>query len=612
MIYNLRSTILIIISLISSLTFLALAPLSGVRAADFFISPTGNDTYSGTSTTQPLASFNKAWEKLNPGDTLYLMDGTYYQTLSPSLGGAINTAINTQDYQTYPLDHPLRVKNYLTIKALNDGQAIIDGQYQRPPVQLDHEYIILEGIVAKNSSDMVYFLRSHNLIIRRCSGYNANPKENSHVFTAYAGGSPQDPANILIEDSVAGGSGRKMFMAYATYVNVIFRRLFAAWQEWTSDPGASYHPGEWPWGDGIEIYNWQQPDLTNYPGLVNSIVENSIVYGMLSNYGFSLSPNPARTQFNNFLGDMAIAIGQKWNRTASMTWPLCADPDGIDQSGNYLRPWPTWSDGSLGPKCNNWIGWYPHRAGFDFGVYEKPFYRHNTFRDLFATGNAMAGLVAGFQGVGWCNGTEGNNHYPCSKCNSVEVSPSDNCSPGVYTNSERSADNILDHLTLANNGIGTPVSNEGAGVEVNNYTLSMFDNFGSKSNLYLEGNSGYADKSKGARLRYRYINGTLTTQELWPWPMEDRIRSEFNTHLQPYHGVNSELQNFSVTNTIVPLINQYTAVPVPLSSSNPFDLDSNSVIDYRDLLLFLPRFNPLGSFTLFDFNSLIKYFGTSL
>ncbi len=31
---------------------------------------------------------------------------------------------------------------------------------------------------------------------------------------------------------------------------------------------------------------------------------------------------------------------------------------------------------------------------------------------------------------------------------------------------------------------------------------------------------------EGARLSYRYIDGVITTQPLWPWPMEDQIKNE--------------------------------------------------------------------------------------
>jgi hypothetical protein len=29
---------------------------------------------------------------------------------------------------------------------------------------------------------------------------------------------------------------------------------------------------------------------------------------------------------------------------------------------------------------------------------------------------------------------------------------------------------------------------------------------------------------QGARLCHRYVNGTLTEEKLWPWPMDDRIK----------------------------------------------------------------------------------------
>jgi hypothetical protein len=31
---------------------------------------------------------------------------------------------------------------------------------------------------------------------------------------------------------------------------------------------------------------------------------------------------------------------------------------------------------------------------------------------------------------------------------------------------------------------------------------------------------------EGARLTNRYVDGVLTDQPLWPWPMEDRIQAE--------------------------------------------------------------------------------------
>jgi len=503
----------LLLSLFSFFIFLSLA--YSVQATNYYISPTGNDVNNGTSESTPIRNFTKAWQLLFPGDTLILLDGTYYQTMAPNVrDGASNPNIDTSDYITYPLDHPLRTKNYITIKAKNDGKAIIDGQNQRLTVLLGYytqnwkgHYFILEGLVAKNSTEDVYFVMSHNVIIRRSSGFNASTDRNTHVFTTWTDGNPSDPSNILLEDNFASGTGRKMFVAYASYVNVVFRRNVGLWRDWR---GAIDCQNHWPTGDNIEIYNWDQPDLSNYPKLLgNSIVENNIALGGTPMYGISLSPNPAMTRENNFLGNISIWAGMQLGGTPR-TWN-CSD---IPSSCQPLT-------------CTKFTEWHAQRAGFNFGVYSHPTYINNTFRDLFAWGNGGVGLSAGEppDSTGW---------------------------------NSSSRNNILEHLTLANNGLGSPPPQEGAGTEItDNPSLRMFQTYGQLSNLYIEGDSRYPNKNAGARLRYRYVNGTLTNQELWPWPMEQRIKDE----LAREFGI----QNFSVTNTIVPLINQHTAVQVPLT-----------------------------------------------
>ena len=108
------------------LIYLFLTSATHAYAADYYVSPAGSDANSGTSQSAPVKTFNKAWQLLYPGDTLYLMDGTYYQSLEPNVrDGGPNPVININDYTAYPLDHPQRIKNYITVKALNDGKTII-------------------------------------------------------------------------------------------------------------------------------------------------------------------------------------------------------------------------------------------------------------------------------------------------------------------------------------------------------------------------------------------------------------------------------------------------------------------------------------------------------
>ena len=168
---------------------------------------------------------------------------------------------------------------------------------------------------------------------------------------------------------------------------------------------------------------------------------------------------------------------------------------------------------------------------------------------------------------------------------------------------------ILNRITLINNSIADVSPYNHSGIELPSEALSSFRDYGTIGDLFIEGNSQYADKQKGARLRYRYINGVLTNQELWPWPMEERIRIE----LAREFGI----QNYSVTNTIVPLINQYTAQQVPLGSGsptpsvtpspspNPADVNGSGGVDFNDLKLVLSNWLGISTCATFicDLNS---------
>ncbi|MEN6536532.1 MAG: Ig-like domain-containing protein, partial [Bryobacteraceae bacterium] len=119
-----------------------------------------------------------------------------------------------------------------------------------------------------------------------------------------------------------------------------------------------------------------------------------------------------------------------------------------------------------------------------------------------------------------------------------------------------STNNVLNHATLTNNGLGDPAPWEKLQgyPNVAEYALNMIKRAGSVQNLYVEGDDRYANKNAGARLRYRYVNGQLmdgsngeAAQELWPWPMEQRVKDELG---------------ISVTCEVGKLINQYTASPI--------------------------------------------------
>lgn len=453
-----------------------------VEAATYYVSPTGNDSASGTSQSTPWATFNRSWQSLQPGDTLLLMDGTYYQSIAPNVrDGAPNPAININDYQTYPLDHPERIKNYIKVKAINDGKAIIDGQGARIPVSSGYapngwwvgSYYVIEGVVAKNSSESVFVIENSNVVIRRCSGYNANINGNDHVFLLYG-------YNNLLEDCIAAGSGRKMILiigAGAGGGSSIVRRCFAAWQAWK---GANFCPGPWPWGDTIESYNSS-----------NNIIENSIGYGKAPLNGINVFAQSGATAANNkVLGSVMIKSGMNWDGSQEV-WP-CPSP---------------YNSGC--PSCADFSSNDALRMGFHLGNADGSYVTDNLFQDVFAWGNGGLGFNVSLRPIGSTN-----------------------------------MNNRLVRATLLNNGVGNPIY---AYIQNKSMTSEQRQLLSEIADSKIDGvayNGG-----GGARLIYRYVDGKLMdgtngqpAQQLWPWPMESRIKDEFAQEL----GVS----NFSVTQAI--------------------------------------------------------------
>ena len=95
-------------------TLLDAAPVIGTPI-NYYVSPTGNDANDGKSTSTPFQTLQKAANMTAPGDTVYLMDGTYsysgggrMATITKS--GAFNTLTNQPAYITYkavPGAHPI-------------------------------------------------------------------------------------------------------------------------------------------------------------------------------------------------------------------------------------------------------------------------------------------------------------------------------------------------------------------------------------------------------------------------------------------------------------------------------------------------------------------------
>ena len=127
----------------------------------YYVSPTGNDGATGTTSAAPWQTFAHAFSVMAPGDALVLEDGIYQESLAPppSLSGIANS--------------------HIAIGAQHDGQAWIDGGGTRIPIDLrGNDYFDIQGIVAFNSGAGVVVLEPYGAdhptynTLWRISAYN--------------------------------------------------------------------------------------------------------------------------------------------------------------------------------------------------------------------------------------------------------------------------------------------------------------------------------------------------------------------------------------------------------------------------------------------------------
>jgi hypothetical protein len=410
---------------------------------DYYISPTGSNTASGTSESEPWATFSYALSNLNPGDTLCVMDGTYYQSLRVSISGTSSEPI--------------------TIKALHDGAATIDGQNERKPAYITGDYFTIEGIVFQNSSGHVIDMEGSHNILRRISAYNAKNGDNSHIYVITGD-------DNLLEDCVSGGTGRYHFGIYESSNNVL-RRVYGKW----------------------DSYNGISPRavFSNY-GADSNLLENCIGSDVFPNYANELeyygvyqTREPSRSTqlptnhnryygcifYNNLQGGMVLA----------------------DSTG-------------------------PHTEIFNSVIFDHdrtdPFNSHATYR-------CMNGLAA----------ASNQNDMRVSNCTFVNNSGT----AIMYYGTEDLVNSIFMQNGTAFSGDGSHqycdfYGNTSNGTTINSTDMTVDPGFG-QNYLYVPDDSllkgaGQDGEDIGANVIYRYIDGQLTDEPLWPWPMEERICDE--------------------------------------------------------------------------------------
>jgi hypothetical protein len=119
------------------------------HATNYYLSPSGKDTNAGTSKTTAWATLNKAESfGLQPGDTLFIMGGHYY---------------NQQYSDVSPYTNGTRAKP-VVFKAYGDSVAVFQGtgatgdEYSRLYFKFGNgqDYIVIDGFSSLNPADSLF------------------------------------------------------------------------------------------------------------------------------------------------------------------------------------------------------------------------------------------------------------------------------------------------------------------------------------------------------------------------------------------------------------------------------------------------------------------------
>ena len=447
-------------------------------AATYYVSPAGYDTAPGTSSA-PWATFAHAMGVLRPGDTLFLEDGIYNQSLDITSSG---TSGNT-----------------VTFAAVSDGKAIVSTTYPDSALVIENDvaYVEVDGITFRNSGPNIgdsTGSQTHginigyadHITLRRIIS-NGSSGYNSMVISL------NGTTNSLLEDCAASGQGRVVLNMLGCS-NIVVRRC---WLNWTGpDTGGGDTPNV------VQVYD------SNNVLLENNIGTNFTSYNaqFFASWG----------HYNSISGNSFYAnIGYNTNNTASGIFVDAAEC-GYTVSGTIFSNNVAILNGSGGVAAeeinadpnngsvytnNTFVS--PNNTGGGLQTYYRPSCPAQPGAIANASSNVFSDTLTGLNG----NSSAVNNTILAHDFNDFY-----NVYSPLYDAAYISPPNFNSHEIQGDPNYAASTYGYGA------YLIAP---------AVMKG-QGQNGSDVGANVIYEYVNGTLTDTPLWPWPIEDRIFSEFN------------------------------------------------------------------------------------
>lgn len=449
--------------------FLAHLPVGIAFASVYYVSPRGNDKAPGTF-SKPWRSFSRAMLSIKPGDTLYLKNGVYYQSLDIAVSGTTSKPV--------------------IFKALHDGMAIVDGQWTKRALRISNRSNLrIDGITFRHSgggtnAHGLDISNSSHLVIYRViadgsSGYNSAVISLCGVHDS------------LLEDCAGSGPGR-VVLNLLDCSNVTVRRC---WLDWS---GPSTGGGDT--SSISQVYDSSNILFENNIG-VNLTRTPTDDFGIWAHY--------KNSAHNTFIGNIVY-------HTASYSVGGFRDNAEYGKHSSYdlfknnvsILP----ISGAYHSVTADVIGTDHHTSindtfvgdgdGTGFFVHERPNRASQVTTAVVKNCsflNTGGGITASSSGENSIGEHKYNNFFKVRTClwNQKQMVPPE-----------------LDGTENCNN--------RAPGYDVERYGKGAY--FLVPAALRGKGENG---SDIGAQIVFRYKNGKLTGVPLWPWPMEGRILAEF-------------------------------------------------------------------------------------
>jgi hypothetical protein len=264
-------------------------------SATYHASPSGSGTTC--SSASPCTVSYAINTKAVAGDTVLLKNGTY---TGPS--GMVNVGKSGTSGKP------------ITIKAENDGQAIVNGEYARKPFYMKgRSYINVEGIIFKRSNyEVIMAEQSNHITFKRVSGYDGNPAINAgSVFVI------SSSSNVLLEDCAASGNGKHLF-AVSTSHYVTVRRCWGMWRHSNIEPNtvftvygsdntivencvATFNSTDSNGVKGFHVWAHYYNNSADY----NTIIGN-VAYNFSNAYSYYIASSQHNITGNQFINNVSI------------------------------------------------------------------------------------------------------------------------------------------------------------------------------------------------------------------------------------------------------------------------------------------------------------------